>query len=358
MAANPSLSWQQELSDFFKAIGLVETSRCLDTEILVLSRQRFEQLPHELEKLVEKLLQSLENHVEAKEAALNPLSTPDQLQGALFTKRKRSTSEEDDEEEQQQERVKRFDSDQVQIRASNQEVQQRIQTFIQAKQNDIDASNRTEFLNRPDPTVADVTCARADAREINRNIQMKFDIVNNEDGPLARSMLANAASRSIYGEEAASSNATEKSADSRLRPIEEHLNVQFQPGKFTLTERIKILENTLMEIERQYPVWAAIHFNQPNRTYPPPPPITYISRNSPSFSETQFTSSTLPTIRDDTPTYTATQIMPSDERMQIKTTGRANSSLTRAVIEQFNKQRSSPPATLSRRTETELSIMK
>ncbi|KAG0172155.1 hypothetical protein DFQ28_011439 [Apophysomyces sp. BC1034] len=350
-ARNPSVSWQQELSDFFKALGLVETSRCLDTELLVLSRQRFEKLPQELEKLVEKLLQSLEGHVEAKEASLNPLSTAEQLQGALYTKRKRSTTDDADDEEDQQERVKRFDSDQVQIRATNSDVQQRIQTFIQAKQNDVDASNRTEFLNRPDPTVADVTCARTDAREINRNIQMKFDIVNNEDGPLARSMLMNASR--LTAETAATSSLG--GVECRVRPIEDHLNVQFQPGEFSLFERIKILENTLMEIERQHPMWAAMYFNQPNRTFPPPPPVTYISRNlPPSLSEPLPSSSTLPTVKDDAPTYTATQIMPADDRVQLKTTGRANSSLTRAVIEQLNKQKQSP----SRQTGTELSITK
>ncbi len=30
-------------------------------------------------------------------------------------------------------------------------------------------------------------------------------------------------------------------------------------------ERIKVLEDKIMEIERDFPTWASIHFNQPNK---------------------------------------------------------------------------------------------
>lgn len=323
--------WKEEFENFFKSIGLLETSKCLHTESLVLSRHNLERLPSELEKLVENLLKCLEQHADIREAALdNPQSVSNEdFERKSLTGRKRKRDEEEDTAQQEaEERVKRQDGEQVQIRATNKEMQQRINTFIQAKQNEVDASNRTEFLNRPDPTSSDVTCARTDAREINRNIQMKFDIVNNEDGPLARSLMSSSDHVQVGGGAVA---AADEGASERIRNIEQHLNVTFDKNAdppFSLYERIKILENTLMEIERQHPKWAAVHFQQPNRTFPPPPPGIFISRaTTPDYN------------------YIASQVVPpsSDLQMQqrpvIRTTGRANSSLTRAVLEQLNRQR-------------------
>ncbi|CEI97064.1 hypothetical protein RMCBS344292_11205 [Rhizopus microsporus] len=106
--------------------------------------------------------------------------------------------------------------------------------------------------------------------------------------------------------------------------MEQHLNIRLDHNAkppFSIFERVKILENTLMEIEREHPRWAAVHFNQPNRTFPPPPPITYITRPP---SEDGYTSTKINTA-------------PPQPRM-LKATGRANSSLTRAVVEQLNRQ--------------------
>lgn len=330
-----TVSWQQEFSDFFRGIGLLETSKCFEAELIVLSQYNRERIPEELEKLVEKLLRSLEQHVEAKEAMLNnPKAPPDENKLLYTGKRKRSDDADDDDEQEieEQERIKRMDSEQVQIRATHSEMQQRIDTFIQAKRQEVDASNRAEFLNRPDPSSADVTCARTDAREINRNIQMKLDIVNNEDGPLARSLLSSSDHVRIgeqSGSSSLSSNNSNEGAIERIRNIEQHLNVSFNTNAqppFSLYERIKILEDTLMEIERKHPKWAAVHFNQPNRTFPPPPPEILISRPGNNNDNNKSPDN-----------YIATQAAP--QQTLLRTTGRANSSLTRAVIEQLNRQR-------------------
>jgi hypothetical protein len=332
MSNDPVLSWNKELSQFLKNIGLVETSTCLESELIVLSRKHLEKLPEELETLVEKLLISLERHVNAKEQVLEKTdkSHPD----LLVTKRKRLENEEEGVEEEERDRVKRLDSEQIQIRATTKEVDQRINTFIQAKQNELDESNRTEFLSRHDPKADDVTCARTDAREINRNIQMKFDIVNNEDGPLARSL---STFNDKKNTETTNTTATVSgAADSieRINNIEQHLNIKLDETAkppFSIFERIKILENTLMEIERQHPTWAAVHFNQPNRNFPPPPPIKYITRpNTEQENEEP--------VKD---TFVSTQITttaPLPQQRMIRAHGRANSSLTRAVIDQLNRQ--------------------
>lgn len=344
-----TVSWQQEFSKFFRGIGLLETSKCFDSELAVLSQYNRERIPGELEKLVDKLLRSLEQHVEAKETMLDNPKAPIDENKLLYTGKRKRTEEDDDDssnadqkikleerdDDDEQERIKRMDSEQVQIRATQSEMQQRIDTFIQAKRQEVDASNRAEFLSRPDPSSADVTCARTDAREINRNIQMKLDIVNNEDGPLARSLLSSSdhvrigeQPSSVSSSSLSSNKNQHEGAIERIKNIEQHLNVSFdadaQPP-FSLYERIKILEDTLMEIERKHPKWAAVYFNQPNRTFPPPPPEILINRPGNNNNNNKGAA------------YVATQAAP--QQTLLRTTGRANSSLTRAVIEQLNRQR-------------------
>ncbi|KAI8387415.1 hypothetical protein BD560DRAFT_382419 [Blakeslea trispora] len=311
--------WNNKLSDFFKKIGLIETAECLESELVVLSREQLERLPMALESLVEQLLQSLEHHLEAKEQLIDQ---PEAHSSDLLVPKKRPKSQ----EEEENERIKRLHSEQVQIRATSSEVEQRINQFIQAKRNELDESNRTEFLSRHDPSADDVTCARTDAREINRNIQMKFDVVNNEDGPLARSLQSTKQTM-------VTDQLSEADMNERLQNLQDHLHVKIDTAAeppFTVHERIQILENTLMDIERQHPKWAAVHLNQPNRAFPPPPPITYITRPK-EQEETAYT----------------TQIHAyNNEPTQLKAHGRANSSLTRAVIDQLNRQKmhSLPPS--------------
>ncbi|RCH91654.1 hypothetical protein CU098_007007 [Rhizopus stolonifer] len=321
----PTESWDKQLSAFFKCIGLVETSECLESELVVLSHEQLEKLPDALESLVERLLESLEKHVDAKEQVVDK---PEKIhEDLLVTKRKRPKDAQEREkvlEEEEKERTKRLNSEQIQIRATSSEVEQRINTFIQVKRNELDESNRTEFLSRHDPTADDITCARTDAREINRNIQMKFDIVNNEDGPLARSLQT---FHDLKANAVPSDKNIQTGADAteRLQNIQDHLNVKIDSiaePPFSLFERIKILENTLMDIERRYPKWAAVHFNQPNRAFPPPPPVTYITR--PPEQENGYASTQINTA-------------PPQQR-SLKAHGRANSSLTRAVIDQLNRQ--------------------
>ncbi|KAI8341993.1 hypothetical protein BC941DRAFT_415055 [Chlamydoabsidia padenii] len=375
-----SVSWQKDLADFLTGIGLNETRRCFDTELLVLSRYHQSQLPQSLETLVERLLKALEQHVAAKEKLLVNGSSPSSTNGLLYTKKRKRQQADDknnldlddnddydknNSDSDYQDLAKQLDPEQVQIRASDSQVQQRINTYIQAKQHDVDVSNRTEFLNRPDPKGEDVTCARTDAREINRNIQMKFDIVNNEDGPLARSLVSTAPEQqqeqqqerhqtmaTIIDKERNNKHNKQvmtEVMEERLGNLESHLNVQFERHStkpFTWMERISILETTLMDIERKYPTWAAVHFNQPNRTYPPPPPVTLITRPPSLPSKPTSTNDTLPLERSTD--FVASQVTPQQSQQQnqhtLKLVGRSNSSLTRAVLEQIERQKQLQPS--------------
>ena len=79
----------------------------------------------------------------------------------------------------------------------------------------------------------DVSCARSEAAAINRNIQMKHDVVNNEDGPLARSTFT----RQTNGY---NRNPRElqrlidlpPGIEERLQNIQEHLNVKIGMRNF------------------------------------------------------------------------------------------------------------------------------
>ncbi|OZJ05430.1 hypothetical protein BZG36_01615 [Bifiguratus adelaidae] len=230
--------------------------------------------------------------------------------------------------------------DQVQLRLSNSEMRERISKFIAHKREQVDASNRTEFLRRADPSGEDITCARTDAREINRNIQMKFDIVNNEDGPLARSLVgnmsgANGAGRSDMPKQNDDAGA---GTDVRLRNLEAHLAVEYVPSKGNVNQRITALETRIMQLERDYPVWAALHFDQPGRQFPPPPikAIFHIHSDNSVTREPSMTSrnqpNKLPSPSSPTSHVTSTNPPP------LKATGRANSSLTRAIMEQLARK--------------------
>jgi hypothetical protein len=43
----------------------------------------------------------------------------------------------------------------------------------------------------------------------------------------------------------------------------EHAKVPSPPA--SLLHRIKFIEDHIMQLEREYPPWAALHFNQPRR---------------------------------------------------------------------------------------------
>ena len=143
-----------------------------------------------------------------------------------------------------------------------------------------------------------VSCARTDAKTQNRDLQMKYDIAKNEDGPLRRTMKAGAsvdtgvAASSALQNESSSADASDypnavryPGLDERLQNIEKHFAVRYGvshislcplpptdvfsfivPGPpRSLLDRLQFLEDHIVHLEREYPPWAALHFNQPNR---------------------------------------------------------------------------------------------
>ncbi|THH12676.1 hypothetical protein EW146_g7472 [Bondarzewia mesenterica] len=142
-----------------------------------------------------------------------------------------------------------------------------------------DASNRTEFLYakkraRTDTSsesteTAPPSCARTDAKPVDRDIMMKFDVARNEEGPLRRTVKV--APQPVHADVDVLSD-KHPGLDERLRNLEEHLAVRYVPSPpVSLLHRLKFLEDHIVSLEREHPPWAALHFNQPRRGWPPPP---------------------------------------------------------------------------------------
>ena len=118
-----------------------------------------------------------------------------------------------------------------------------------------DASNRAEFLHtyRRDHTseasgapplgegddVESASCARTDAKTVDRDVMMKFDVAKNEEGPLRRTLkveMKNESNRptdkTSEGDHAVTAN-RHPGLDERLKNLETHLAMRY--GKFTLS---------------------------------------------------------------------------------------------------------------------------
>jgi hypothetical protein len=119
-----------------------------------------------------------------------------------------------------------------------------------------DASNRAEFLHthrrlhtgeaselRPSEGESDevesASCARTDARAVDRDVMMKFDIAKNEDGPLRRTLKVEMknennrpADKTIEGDHSATAS-RHPGLDERLKNLEIHLAMRY--GKICLS---------------------------------------------------------------------------------------------------------------------------
>ncbi|KAJ6594204.1 hypothetical protein B0H19DRAFT_1094418 [Mycena capillaripes] len=217
--------------------------------------------------------------------------------------------------------------------SSHTSITKSISAFLAQNRAKNDASNRAEFLHslgekrkridddasraNPDGVatsedhddIKDVSsCARTDAKPIDRDVQMKYDIAKNNDGPLRRTTRQKAKApepaepasattttstrtktKSAARDKKAASPVVVKSEpdvkpnvlhlglDQRLGNIETHFSVQYVPAQpDNFLARLQFLEEHIIRLEKDFPPWAALHFNQPNRGWPPPPRATPI----------------------------------------------------------------------------------
>ncbi|KAI8818572.1 uncharacterized protein EV422DRAFT_172464 [Fimicolochytrium jonesii] len=181
------------------------------------------------------------------------------------------------------EKFRRVDPLSILIKDDKAEMNRKIETFINNKRAQIDASNQREFLQRENPEDAN-SSARTDAAQLNRTVQMKLDVVHNQSGPLERSTHRN---HPVGGGTTESQSSVPlQGLKERIRNVQEHLNVTFLSSTpldpFT---RIKALEDKIIDLETNFPAWSAFHFNQPNSESKDdvlrnPPPETVITRTS------------------------------------------------------------------------------
>ncbi|KAF9227154.1 hypothetical protein BS17DRAFT_449913 [Gyrodon lividus] len=215
-----------------------------------------------------------------------------------------------------------------------------------------DASNRAEFLESlaqkrrrlgldPESTDPIPSCARTDAKHLVRDSQMKYDIAKNEDGPLRRTVKGTVGKETQDKETSVALTddtpiAHQPAIDERFKNIEAHLAVRYVPAPpRTLLSRLQFLENHIIQLEKEYPPWAALHFNQPNRGWPPPP------RQLPIIVPSHLTTKDAPAESSAAPTVASTSLDTTDEPVATLTKGKNKnkSSLHRAVMERLEVQK-------------------
>ncbi|KAF8894351.1 hypothetical protein CPB84DRAFT_1782859 [Gymnopilus junonius] len=136
--------------------------------------------------------------------------------------------------------------------------------------------------------------------------------------------------------------------DERLKNLEEHLAIRYVPNPpRTLMARLKFLEDHVIKLEKEYPPWAALHFNQPHRGWPPPPRATPVI--VPPHLRTVASSSSAPSTANSNPA--STNVTPTSNTPASSVTGltavtstnvrprKAGSSLHKAVLERLEVQR-------------------
>ncbi|KAJ6625853.1 hypothetical protein B0H10DRAFT_2211725 [Mycena sp. CBHHK59/15] len=192
--------------------------------------------------------------------------------------------------------------------SSHTSITKSISAFLAQNRAKNDASNRAEFLQslaKKRKRIDDEACRANPDGPVDRDVQMKYDIAKNTDGPLRRTTrqqakavpvaapapststrpktkqatreLKKAASPVVVKTEGKAAVPPHSGLEQRLGNIETHFSVQYVPAQpDNLLARLQFLEDHIIQLEKDYPPWAALHFNQPNRGWPPPPRATPI----------------------------------------------------------------------------------
>lgn len=148
------------------------------------------------------------------------------------------------------------------------QINKSISLFLAQNRARNDASNRAEFLQslaekrrqlHPDAEDSDMTsiseassCARTDAKVLDRDVQMKYDIAKNEEGPLRRTVKHGGTSQDIPNSEGTGrqtatitntlSRELHPGLDERLANIESHLAVRYgKPRLQLLSECVRLI---------------------------------------------------------------------------------------------------------------------
>ncbi|KAF9010725.1 hypothetical protein BDQ17DRAFT_1346799 [Cyathus striatus] len=243
--------WDEILKSFLSAVGLTQTLRGFEADMLVLNPE-FEK--KKVQPALKGLMEKLTLHCQRRYVPPNTL--PPTLCLTLFSQINRSIS-----------------------------------AFLADKRARNNASNRAEFLysieeKRKKILEESGIDLQIISLPIDRDTQMRYDIAKNEEGPLKRTMkMDEEGSPSqakqpierpvVAGAEPMDETVTASqypAINERLGNVESHLALRYVPSTpRTLFSRLKFLEDHIIKLEKEYPPWAALHFNQPSRGWPPPP---------------------------------------------------------------------------------------
>ncbi|KAJ4488357.1 hypothetical protein J3R30DRAFT_3223002, partial [Lentinula aciculospora] len=338
--SEPCKDWDYVLKTFMESIGLTQALRGFERDMLVMnSNWEKQKVPCALQELV--------NNIQVCELI-------------LLLKIQQGLLEERSLDERKLDHVHLADGYETKTPTA---LIKSVSTFLAQKRANNEASNRAEFLRSlsqrsQDEASSDAlitespsSCARTDAKAVDRNAQIKYDIAKNEDGPLRRTMRSHGPSGST-GAAALHSTSTSTSKgkakavtpknekveakivndlssdrhpglDERLTNLENHLAVRYVPhAPQSLLDRLHFLEEHIIKLEKDYPPWAAIQFNQQSRNWPPPPKQTPIIV-PPSMSRQQPRSDG------------SSQSVPVTSAATASLTKGRNSSLHRAVMERL-----------------------
>ncbi|KAJ8494965.1 hypothetical protein ONZ51_g1986 [Trametes cubensis] len=343
--------WDAVIKSFLSSIGFTQALRGFEADMVILNPEyERKKVPGALGDLMKGLLRLAESKSESESAA---------IQGRPLDERKLDY-------------VHLADGNKPRSQTS---ITKDISRFLAQNRARNDASNRNEFLlslaekrrrlnasGDSAPAEPVPSCARTDAKTQNRDLQMKYDIAKNEDGPLRRTLKSGAPAHANGATSASTDNlhgpiangevpSAERypALDERLQNIEKHLAVRYVPSPpRSLLDRLKFLEEHIIHLEKEYPPWAALHFNQPRRGWPPPP------RPTPIIVPSHLTASTDPRpiqqtasdtqVSATTPT-TSTALASGSEAPEGTAKGKAKpgrntkSSLHRAVMERLEVQK-------------------
>ncbi|KAJ3554572.1 hypothetical protein NM688_g3035 [Phlebia brevispora] len=311
LAASPSFrkSWDVILKHFLQEVGLTQTLRGFEADMLILnSAWEQKKVPSALAQLKQDLTKLVDGTYAVPgegEPPMKPL------------------------EERKLDYVQFVPG--VEPRTPS-AVTKSISRFLAQNRARNDASNRQEFLLsaaekrrkleedgviKPGEDVQIASCARVDAKTQNRDLQMKYDIAKNEDGPLRKTLKASDPGTNeqqkndmdaIFDDHREVTAKRHPALDERLRNIESHVAIKYVPSPpRSLLDRLKFLEDHLIQLEKEYPPWAALHFNQPHRGWPPPP------RPTPIIVPSHLTSSDPTSLDHQSLLYNAAAVEPSKQ---------------------------------------------
>ncbi|KYQ91155.1 hypothetical protein DLAC_08068 [Tieghemostelium lacteum] len=152
-------------------------------------------------------------------------------------------------------------SDLIQINATKEEIEKRIKSFITMKAFETAESNSIEF--RDDSSNSENQSIRTTAIP---PMKMKYSVTTNQTGPLLNDNTNNNNSISVFSD--------------RVNLIENHLGIMNNNNNSSvpkdLYQRVKAIEDKILQIEKQNPQFFKDSYNSRNST----PPITKLSNQT------------------------------------------------------------------------------